>query len=204
MARGSAANVFKVVLLGDMYVGKTSLLVRFVDGTWERTMDQTIGVTFLKSVIKVANEDVTLQLWDTPGQDRYAAANVITIRDADCCVIVFDVSDPEGPSSKIVQDIINRYKSACGRTGTFVVIVGNKCDLISSTAQDQELQKLEDQHNDFRLKSFLTSAKTGEGVNEVFQFVGATLLERSSVRMTQHTEPGIDIGQPIPKKSGCC
>jgi small GTP-binding protein len=198
-------NTFKVVLLGEASVGKTSLLVRFVDDSWDAVMDPTIGQTFLTRVIQVDNEEVTLHIWDTPGQERYAAANVITIRDAHCCIIVYDVSESDSKSYNLVSSIIDRYKSACTLAANFVVIVGNKCDLIASNVQDTELQRLEDEHNEFRLKSFLSSAKTGENVNEIIQFVASKLLDRSSVQMIQGISPQLDITKKRPKeKDGCC
>jgi Ras-related protein Rab-7A len=203
--RESTGNVFKVVLLGDTMVGKTSLLVRFVDDSWDRVMDPTIGQTFLKSVLQVNNEEVTLHLWDTPGQERYASSNIITIRDANCCIIVYDVSDADSKSYKLIPSIIERYKAACTSLGAFVVIVGNKCDLIGSDHQEAELQRLEDQHDDFRLKSFLSSAKTGENVSDVFRFVASKLLEGTSTRLIEESAPQLDIAKKKPKeKSGCC
>jgi Ras-related protein Rab-7A len=201
-----AESAFKVVFLGDAGVGKTSLIVRFVDNSWERNMDPTIGQTFLKSVIQVDNEKVTLHVWDTPGEERYASANVITIRDADCCIIVYDVSDPDGRSYELIPSIIDRYRSACGTLGSFVVIVGNKCDLLASNLQDAELQRLEDAQTDFRLKSFLASAKTGEGVNEIFSFVAAKLLERVSTQMVNRAPSGVDLakGKDTKEHTGCC
>jgi small GTP-binding protein len=205
-ARRTTANAFKVVFLGDAGVGKTSLLVRFVDNSWDRIMDPTIGQTFLKSTIQVDNEDVTLHLWDTPGSERYASANIITIRDADCCIIVYDVSDPESKSYELIPSIIDRYRSACGALGTFVVIVGNKCDSIGSNLQDAELQRLEDAHTEFRLKSFLTSAKTGEGVESLFSYIASALLLKASTRMVHQTAPTIDLTKGKQKKDqgGCC
>jgi small GTP-binding protein len=204
--RDSAETEFKVVLLGDVDVGKTSLLVRFVDNSWDKVMDPTIGQTFLKSVIQVDNEEVTLRIWDTPGDERYASANIMAIRDADCCVIVYDVADPEGKSYALIPTIIDRYKSVCNLPNAFVVVVGNKCDLIASNLQDTELERLDEAQTNFRLKSFLASAKTGEGVGEIFRFVAAKLLEHAATRMTVSTSNIVDLAKTVDKsgKKGCC
>jgi small GTP-binding protein len=169
-------------------------------------MDPTIGQTFLKSTIRVESEEVTLHLWDTPGSERYASANSITIRDAHCCVIVYDVSDPESKSYALIPSIIDRYESACGKPGTFVVVVGNKCDAFPSHLQEAEVQRLEDAHTEFRVKSFLTSAKTGEGVQQLFTFVASELLARSSERIIEEIGPGVDLAKGNEKKDrgGCC
>jgi small GTP-binding protein len=202
----AAKSAFKVVLLGDVGVGKTSLLVRFVDDSWDHVMDSTIGQTFLKSTLQVHSEEVVLHLWDTPGSERYSSTNTILMRDADCCIIVYDVSDPEHNSYQFIPKIIDRYRSACGVPGTFVVVVGNKCDKIASRLQDDELQRLSDAQTEFWVNSFLASAKSGEGVKELFQFVASKLVEQNSSRMIHETAPGIDLTRTQKNKNrgDCC
>jgi 50S ribosomal subunit-associated GTPase HflX len=106
------------------------------------------------------------------------------VRDAHCCIVVYDASGgPETQSSfEIIDNLIQRYENACLLMSPFVVVVGNKSDLITSPeAQLHELEKLEAAEYGIRVKSFLVSAKTGEQVQELFQFIGTQLLKVTDI-----------------------
>jgi small GTP-binding protein len=201
----SEVRPFKVVLLGDAGVGKTSIIIRFVDDSWDKIMDPTIGQTFLKTTVEVDNQIVALNLWDTPGQERYASQNSFVIRDADCCVVVYDASIADGSSYEVIEPTIERYRALCTRSAPFVIIVGNKSDKLPSNLQEAELEKLEERHNSFRVMSFLASAKTGENITELFASVARLLVKRTTDCRTPETTMTISIdGEHRKRKRSCC
>ena len=84
-----------MILIGDSGVGKTSLLEAFNYKKATQNTKPTIGADFLKKKVSLEDgQEVTLQLWDTAGQERYQSLCNSFYRGSDCCVLVFDLSDP--------------------------------------------------------------------------------------------------------------
>ncbi len=90
---------FKVVLVGDQNVGKTSIISRFIHDSFEQTSNviylitqPTVGIDFVTKTLQIDGETIRLQLWDTAGQERFRSLIPSYVRDADCCLIVIDVS----------------------------------------------------------------------------------------------------------------
>ena len=83
---------FTIVFLGDMSVGKTSLIQRFIYDTFEDKYQPTIGIDFLSKTIYVEDRTVKLQLWDTAGQERFRSLVPSYIKDASVAVIVYDIT----------------------------------------------------------------------------------------------------------------
>jgi small GTP-binding protein len=195
-------TVFSVVLLGDVNVGKTSLLARFISNSWDDEMTSTLGQTYLERVVPVGFQQITLRLWDTPGDKRFVEQNKLSYRSADCCVIVYDiVPGANNASFECVKPLINRYQAEAQSAAAFVVVAANKCDLVDETYQALELQKLEDWHGDFHLGSFVTSAKTGENVAQLFTTVAEFLLKRMSGKAVSQS---INLTRKPTTESKCC
>ena len=83
---------FTIVFLGDMSVGKTSLIQRFIYDTFEDKYQPTIGIDFLSKTIYVEDRTVKLQLWDNAGQERFRSLVPSYIKDASVAVIVYDIT----------------------------------------------------------------------------------------------------------------
>ena len=82
-----------MVVIGDTGVGKSCLLLQFVDRRFSAVHDLTIGVDFGSRIVEVGGERVKLQIWDTAGQERFQSLSNTFYRGADCCVIVFDLNN---------------------------------------------------------------------------------------------------------------
>jgi small GTP-binding protein len=194
---------FKVVLLGTVGVGKTSLLHRFNTDSFDPDLYHTIGETFLKKVVKVGFDEVVMHLWDTAGQERFASETTLAARDAHCCIVCYDVHDPS--TYQFIAPLIHRYCSTCVIHEHFVVVVGNKSDLATSDEQALELERLaKAQQTDERwVQSFLTSARNGDSVKELFQFVAQQLHEHSAREPVQHERVEWK-GSERKSDRGCC
>ncbi|XP_022701373.1 ras and EF-hand domain-containing protein-like isoform X2 [Varroa jacobsoni] len=119
-------RLFKVVIVGDSAVGKSSLINRFCRGHFVSSFNATIGVDFqVKSVI-VEGRSVALQLWDTAGQEKFRAITQQYFRKADGVIIVYDVTSEE--SFKNVRAWISTLQDGTTDKVT-VMIVGNKADM---------------------------------------------------------------------------
>jgi Ras-related protein Rab-7A len=88
-------NFLKIVILGDSGVGKTSLLQQYVQSKVNQATKPTIGADFSKKEVIIDNTVVTLQIWDTAGQEKFQSLGYAFYRGADCCALVYDITNPD-------------------------------------------------------------------------------------------------------------
>ncbi|OHT13085.1 small GTP-binding protein [Tritrichomonas foetus] len=154
----------KVVLVGDTKVGKSCILSRFVQGTFDRNMPATIGAAFLTKVITTPNGNVRLQLWDTAGQEKFRSLAPMYYRSAAVAVLVYDITQKqsldglEDWAAEIADKAPHNIK---------LVVIGNKTDL----EEDRQVTQQQGKELANNLNAVIhgeTSAKTGAGINEIF------------------------------------
>lgn len=154
---------FKIVILGEGRVGKTSLLQQFVKKTFDEQQASTQSAAYLDKTVQVRGVQVQLSLWDTAGQERFHSLAPIYYRDADGALLVYDVTDPE--TFKRVAKWVEELKMVKG-SGVALAIVGNKIDL--RTQARVPVQDAEAYARDIGARHSLASAKLGQGVEEAF------------------------------------
>ena len=115
----------KLVLIGDIYVGKSSLLSRFTDDQFDEDYASTIGVDFRFRVIQVNQTLVNLQIWDTTGQERYKAVTEQYFKGAHGIILVFDLTSRD--SFLNLHQWVEDLQDKVDKSVKFVAI-GNKCD----------------------------------------------------------------------------
>ena len=129
------SNLFKLLLIGDSGVGKSSLLLRFAEDTYTESFISTIGVDFKSRTIELDGKTIKLQIWDTAGQERFGKMKSPYYRGAHGIIVVFDVTDQESFSNvKQWLHEIDKYAPANVKK----LLVGNKCDLASKRAVPTE------------------------------------------------------------------
>jgi len=158
-----ATNNFKVVLLGEGSVGKTSLVTRYVQNTFNEKRVPTIQASFLTKKLNVDGVRVNISIWDTAGQERFHALGPIYYRDAHGALLVYDITD--NSSFIKVKNWVKELRNQLGK-GVTLAIIGNKVDLEKNRAVNKEeaisyAQSVGAQHYD-------TSAKLGKGLEELF------------------------------------
>merc|ERR1712228_276807 len=119
----------KVIILGDSGVGKTSLMNQYVNQKFSKQYKATIGADFLTKEITIDDKSVTLQIWDTAGQERFQSLGTAFYRGADCCVLVYDIT--EGKSFDSLDGWAEDFlaQAVPQSPGSFpFVIIGNKLD----------------------------------------------------------------------------
>lgn len=149
----------KIVILGHFGVGKTSLIRRFVSDSFSDKYKVTIGVHITKKVVEInANDSISLIIWDLEGTDEIQMIRDSYLLGTHGVVFVFDVSRPS-----TFQNINEELKIIAEKTAKIpLMVVGNKVDLVILS----DLQVLLKENN--ITANFLTSAKTGGSVNEMF------------------------------------
>jgi len=164
---------FKVVLLGEGRVGKTSILVRYVKGEYNDNETSTVSASYMDKKLNFGSESVHLSVWDTAGQERFHALGPIYYRDADGALLVYDITD--GESFAKVQQWVRELRKIVGHD-IVLAIAGNKIDLERqrAVAQDQAVsfsQAVGASHH-------LTSAKLNRGLDDVFTALATRMVKK--------------------------
>ena len=163
----------KVVLLGDSGVGKTNIALRFVSDTFNESSASTVIVTTKSKIVKVpkANRAFKISVWDTAGQEKYRSIGNMYYKDAQAAILVYDITKKE------TFDGVKVWMSECvnnAGSDRVIVIVGNKCDLIEEEKVTYEEAK--SYADSLNALFFVTSAKDGTNVNQVFLAICSQLV----------------------------
>ena len=174
MSRPSRVKKYKVVLLGEGRVGKTSILIRFCQNNFDDRQQPTLQASYLDKKLNVDKKSVHLSIWDTAGQERFHALGPIYYRDADAALLVYDITDGDslGRVRKWVQEL-KRHASK----DIVMAIAGNKCDLEKRRVVKK--QDALDFAESVNAKHFDTSAKLGRGLNEGFLHLARGILAKA-------------------------
>ncbi|KDN49081.1 hypothetical protein RSAG8_02434, partial [Rhizoctonia solani AG-8 WAC10335] len=151
---------YKLVLLGESAVGKSSLVIRFVKGNYEEFRESTIGAAFLTQTVTLEDQTVVkFEIWDTAGQERYKVMAPMYYRNAHCAVVVYDITQ-QASLDKAKTWIRELQRQA--DPSIIIALCGNKSDLAARRQVTQEeAKKYADEEG---LMWGETSAKSGEGV----------------------------------------
>ncbi|XP_045171160.2 ras-related protein Rab-35-like [Mercenaria mercenaria] len=164
-------HLFKLLIIGDSGVGKSSLLLRFSDNTFSGTYITTIGVDFKIRTIDVNGEKVKLQIWDTAGQERFRTITSTYYRGTHGVVVVYDVTS--GESFANVKRWLHEIDTNCDVVNR--ILVGNKDDDPDrKVVLTQDAQKFAEQMG---IQLFETSAKENKNVEEMFVAITKLVLQ---------------------------
>lgn len=151
---------FKIVFLGCVSCGKTSLITRFVYDTFETNYQATIGIDFLSKTLPLADRTIRLQLWDTAGQERFKSLVPSYIRDSAVAIVVYDMTDES--SFEQVDHWVRLVREES--ESIILAIVANKSDLPHQITSEQGQLKAKE-HNALFMEC---SAKSGTNVKSLF------------------------------------
>ena len=207
---------FKVVLVGESGVGKTSIITQFIEQTFQEDIQSTTGGTFsTKSVVCDGGKVLKFEIWDTAGQEKYRSLTTMFYKDANAAVMVYDVTRAD--SFEEIKNYWSNQIKDNSPENIILAIAANKSDLIEQETVDEgEARNFAKELNAIFVT---TSAKSSEGINSLFEeiakkYSGATnitIKEEEDAEEPQAQEQknngAIKIENPgnkKPKKKGCC
>uniref|UniRef100_A0A6M2DDA3 Ras-related protein Rab-21 n=1 Tax=Xenopsylla cheopis TaxID=163159 RepID=A0A6M2DDA3_XENCH len=201
---------FKVVLLGEGCVGKTSLVLRYVEDKFNERHLSTLQASFLNKKIKLDDKQINLAIWDTAGQERFHALGPIYYRASNGALLVYDITDED--SFQKVKNWVKELKKMLG-SEIVLIIVGNKLDLEHD--RNVSIEEAESYAAQVGAKHFQTSAKLNEGIEDLFSTLTREMLnhaalqqekQASSLARTSSTRRTnvVIVDDEVPQQKSCC
>lgn len=196
-------HLFKLLIIGDSGVGKSSLLLRFSDNTFTGSYITTIGVDFKIKTVNLDGQKVKLQIWDTAGQERFRTITSTYYRGTHGVVIVYDVTN--GETFANVKRWLQEIDQNCDVVNS--VLVGNKNDTPErKVVLTEDAQRFADSMN---IQLFETSAKDNINVEEMFMAITRLVLRTklNSIEQRNDTKDVVslrDKKKNKKKNSSCC
>ena len=196
----------KILIIGDSRVGKTSLLLKYVDNIFPEEHIGTIGVEYKDKYVKRGNFNIRLSIWDTAGQERFRSITKNIYRNANGVLFVYDITNKKSFENirNWIKDTQKIDKDIKG------IILGNKIDLnnIKEVGKDY----LEDLGAKFKMPVLEVSAKDNINVVEVFNLIIEELLkdktEEEIMEMySRKNKSDLSISTKktnVQQKTGCC
>merc|ERR1711991_886219 len=204
---GLQEYLFKVIVIGEPSVGKTSTIKRYVDDVFSNRYKATIGVDFALKMVEVdSNTLVRIQLWDIAGQERFGSMTRVYYRDADAAVVMFDLTAQRtfDAIAKWKADVDDKVLLASGEPVP-CLLLGNKSDLPGRAVADADVEAF------CRQAGFMgyhaVSAKTAEHVDDAMMHLLRYMLSTSPAPERPEEADSFRLGDddgPQEKGSKCC
>ena len=195
--------IFKVLLLGNSDVGKSSLLLRYVDSVWNDAFVPTIGVDFKVKTLNINNKNVKMQIWDTAGQERFRTVVSTYFKGAHGILLLYDLTNKD--SFKNLESWLIEIEKNSNQK-VLKILIGNKCDLTEEREITAEEGKAFALRNGMEFME--TSAKMNTNVTEAFETLGKLMIEFNSKANIQKNIDGKNLkagaGMDIKTKKNCC
>ncbi|XP_063953639.1 ras-related protein Rab-7L1-like [Lytechinus pictus] len=204
-------KLFKVIIVGDSLVGKTTFVHRYVSGKFDPGFKTTVGVDFaLKKIERSKQDIVRLQLWDIAGQERVSSLTRVYYKDASACVIMFDVTQRKTFNSVMNwKNDVEKKVTLSNGTPVPCLLLANKIDLPSPDVREEEIKELCHKNNFIGWNKI--SVKDNTNIDQSMNFlVEEMLVQTSMARELSYAEGRIDSDGRIQVQSenksriSCC
>ena len=168
-------NSCKVVLLGESGVGKTCIISRYVNNTYDEKSETTNGASYASKIIELEQykQSLRFDIWDTAGQEKYRSLTKFFYKDAAIAVLVYDITRRD--SFEEVKNYWYEQLKTCGEKNIVIGLAGNKCDMFDKEAVTEEEAK--NFANEIGAQFQLTSAFKNMVIDDLFRMVGCKFLD---------------------------
>lgn len=170
MSKQTVVCPYKLVLLGESAVGKSSLVLRFVRGHFFEYQESTIGAAFLTQTVDSGDTTIKFEIWDTAGQERYKSLAPMYYRGAAAAIVVYDITNYDSflRAKQWVKELQRQ-----GSPNIVIALAGNKCDLSDKRkVEPTEAQTYADENSILFME---TSAKLDRNVTDIFRAIAKKL-----------------------------
>lgn len=161
-------KILKMIVIGDLAVGKTELINQFVDGKFNGSYSSTIGVGLKEKRLLIDGEPITIYIYDTCVQEKFLPEASTYYRDSNCCILVYDVTNRN--SFEVMKNRLNDFKRVIGLTSMSnfpFLLIGNKMDQPNKAVQPSLSYDFSMMNRNMIF--YEVSAKTGENVQTAFE-----------------------------------
>ncbi|KAJ3298179.1 Ras- protein Rab-5A [Borealophlyctis nickersoniae] len=179
----------KLVLLGEAAVGKSSLVLRFVNNEFQENKEPTIGAAFLTQKCKLEDKIIKFEIWDTAGQERFHSLAPMYYRNAQAAIVAYDITKPAS-LDKAKSWVKELQRQA--NPNIVIALVGNKLDLAASRGVPTE--EAQAYAGESGLLFMEASAKSGDNVMEVFTEIAKKIPLEHLLASRGRTGPGAGAG----------
>lgn len=176
MPEGVYDHLFKILIIGDSGVGKSCLMLRFCDDTFNEKQLATIGVDFKVKYLVEGGKRLKLAVWDTAGQERFRTLTSSYYRGAQGIILVYDVTQRETFTN--LRNWLDEVRQHSSHDNAIKMLIANKVDLPNQEVQRSEGEEFALQHSMLFIE---TSAKTKKGVEQAFDEVVLKILDTPSL-----------------------
>ncbi|GAA6064256.1 hypothetical protein JCM10212_006405 [Sporobolomyces blumeae] len=183
--------VLKVGMVGDSQIGKTSLMVKYAEGSYDEEYIQTLGVNFMEKTISIRNTEITFSIWDLGGQREFVSMLPLVCNDAVAILFMFDLS-----RKSTLNSIKEWYRQARGFNKTAIpILIGTKYDHFTTFSADEQ-EEISRQAKRFSraMKAPLIFCSTSHAINvqKIFKIVLAKAFDLKC------TIPEVaEVGEPL-------
>ena len=189
--------LFKILLLGDSGVGKSCIILRYIENTFSQNLMNSIGVDFKLKNIEIEGKRIKLQVWDTAGQERFRTITTSYYKGAQAIVVVYDITDKESfEHVKNWMADVDKF----AKEGVLRILVGNKCDLEHQRVVTKENGK--DLADKYGIQFMETSAKETINVDLLFENAAKSFLSRQvgGGKEKKNVGSGVNLNESEVKK----
>ena len=185
---------FKIVIIGSPSVGKSAITNRIMYQRFESDYTPTIGAGYVSLDYSIDGKVLDLQIWDTAGMEKYQSLSPVYYRNAKAAIFVYDQTNIESADS--ISKWFNNFKDVV-KNQCYLMLVANKSDLNSKSVSNNYLKDFQELN---KMDFIETSAKTGEGINELISLLARGLLK--NLKESDQFKENLNLN--LNKKKNCC
>ena len=198
----SSMETYKIVLVGDVSVGKTNLLTQYVDKKFSENNISTVGIEFKNKIIELENgRKIRLQIWDTSGQEKFMSLTKNYFRGCNLALFVFDVTNKA--SFDDIQMWLDSFKDVNGEKSKRVLI-GNKIDLENRVVDKEEAENFA-KENDLQYFEISVKENKDNQINDMFVKIFESMTFSDAFSEKENSSEKLNKRKIVHNnKKGCC
>ena len=189
---------YKIMVLGESKVGKTSLIKRYTKDQFGGVYLTTVGMDFQDKIIEIEDKKVRLQVWDTAGQERFRNVTKSYFQSSQGLLVVYDITDKD--SFENINFWMENIKKNAPEN-VKLILVGNKCDLANE--RKVTIEDGENKARNYNIKFFESSAKDGTNVNELFFYLANEIYQDEKTKGKDNKKT-MQLNANQKEKKKCC